>query len=65
MARAIYEYTKTVLVKVSFSPDLFCKELKKAIKMLLPHEVNELMIWLRQYVNNKPELYTFIADIKQ
>ena len=31
MARAMLEYTKTILKKVSFNSDLFCKELEKAI----------------------------------
>ena len=31
MARAMFEYTKTVLSKVSFDPTLFHKELQKAI----------------------------------
>jgi len=54
MARAMFEYSKTVLKKVSFSSDLFCKELEKALKRLLPHEISELTIWLRQYTSNKP-----------
>lgn len=56
MARAMYEYTKTVLKKVSFSTDLFCKELEKALTTLLPHEVKELTIWLKEFISNKPEL---------
>ena len=44
MARAMFEYTKTVLKKVSFNADLFCKELEKALSRLLPHEVKELSI---------------------
>ena len=32
MARAMFEYTKTILKKVSFNSDLFCKELKKGLK---------------------------------
>ena len=39
MARAMYEYTKTVLKKVSFNTDLFCRELEKALNRLLPYEV--------------------------
>ncbi len=31
MARAMYEYTKTVLEKVSFSAELFSRELQKAL----------------------------------
>lgn len=65
MARAIYEYTKTVLKKVSFNKELFCKELKKALKRLLPHEVNELSIWIKTFVSNKPELYVCLALIKK
>lgn len=65
MARAMYEYTKTVLKKVSFSSDLFCKELEKAMKRLLPHEIQELTIWLRQYISNKPDLQVCMYIVKQ
>ena len=65
MARAMYEYTKTVLKKVSFSSDLFCKELEKALKRLLPHEIKELTIWLKEYTHNKPDLYSCMAIINQ
>lgn len=65
MARAMYEYTKTVLRKVSFSSDLFCKELEKALKRLLPHEIEELAIWLREYTHNRPELYSCLAMISK
>lgn len=57
MARAMFEYSKTVLQKVSFNSDLFCKELEKAISRLLPYEVEELTIWLKQFTANKPELF--------
>ncbi|WP_196893827.1 hypothetical protein [Aureivirga marina] len=63
MARAMFEYTKTVLKKVSFSTELFCKELEKAMKRLLPYEVNELMIWLQEYTHNKPELSAVMINI--
>ena len=65
MARAMFEYTKTVLKKVSFNADLFCKELEKALKRLLPHEVNELTIWIKQYTSNKPELFVCLALIEK
>lgn len=39
------EYIKLILGKVSFSKDLFEKELKKAIQMLVPGEVEQLKIW--------------------
>ncbi len=65
MARAIFEYTKTVLKKVSFDVDLFCKELEKSIKRLLPYEIEELRIWLLKFTANKPELYVCLAVIKK
>ncbi len=65
MARAIFDYTKTVLKKVSFDTELFCKELEKAVKLLLPFEIEELRIWLLQFTANKPELYVCMAVIKK
>jgi len=56
MARAMFEYTQTILRKVSFDPILFCKELEKAIHILLPYEIDELRIWLHQFTFDKPEL---------
>lgn len=56
MARAMLEYTKTVLQKVSFDARLFSRELKKAIERLLPSELVELKHWLVQFVTDKPEL---------
>ena len=65
MARAIFDYTKTVLKKVSFDVDLFCKELEKAMKRLLPFEIEELRIWLLQYTVQKPELSPSLALIRK
>lgn len=59
----MFEYTKTVLKKVSFDVELFCKELEKALKRLLPYEINELTIWIKQYTSNRPELYACLAII--
>jgi hypothetical protein len=39
------EYTKTILQKVSFSPALFAKELKKSMKWLKNDEVSALQSW--------------------
>jgi hypothetical protein len=64
MARAMFEYTKNVLQKVSFNSELFCKELEKAMNRLLPYEVDELLIWLKQFTANKPELYVCMNLIK-
>lgn len=64
MARAIYDYTKTILKKVSFDTELFVKELKKAVKRLLPFEIEELRIWLLQFTINKPELYASLSVLR-
>ncbi|WP_298424525.1 hypothetical protein [uncultured Kordia sp.] len=56
MARAMFDYTKTILKKVSFEPSLFCRELEKALQRLLPHEVEELKIWIKSLVTKNPEL---------
>ncbi|HCX22033.1 MAG: hypothetical protein CMB80_20385 [Flammeovirgaceae bacterium] len=39
------EYFKTILSKVSFDRWLFEKELKKAIKSLVPDEIRTLRDW--------------------
>lgn len=64
MARAMLEYTKTVLKKVSFDANLFCKELKKAISRLLPQEVEELKQWLERFITDKPELRESLNYLK-
>lgn len=64
MPRAMLEYTKTVLRKVSFDAKLFCKELKKAVSRLLPHEIEELRVWLRQFTTDKPELKQSLMYLK-
>ncbi len=56
MARAMFEYTKTILDKVSFDAALFCKEVKKALQRLLPHEIEELKIWIVSLTQQNPEL---------
>lgn len=57
MPRMIYDYTKSVLERVSFDPILFTKELRKAIKNLLPYEIDQLKNWLLYYVSKEhPEL---------
>jgi hypothetical protein len=56
MARAMFEYTKTVLSKVSFDSTLFCKELQKALQRLLPYEIEELKIYIKSLILKNPEL---------
>lgn len=56
MTRPMISYTKKVLESVSFDPKLFYKELKKAIKVLLPYELEQLRDWLTSFTEQKPEL---------
>jgi DNA replication protein DnaD len=52
----MFDYTKSILERVSFDAKLFCKELEKAIKSLLPYEMEQLREWLLNFVIEKPEL---------
>ena len=61
MSRSVYNYTINVLKKVSFNPILFNKELKKASKRLLPYEYRELIIWVKKYSEQRPELQLVIG----
>ena len=63
MSRMIYDYTKSVLERVSFDPKLFCKELKKAVKNLLPYEIEQLKKWLQSFIIEKPELKQYIIIV--
>ena len=60
MPRMIYDYTKSVLERVSFDPILFTKELKKAVKNLLPYEIEQLKKWLQNFTSEKPELKQYL-----
>ena len=48
-------YVKTVLSKVSFDALLFEKELRKAIKVLIADEVNDLRQWCYARFGNQYE----------
>ena len=65
MARAMFDYTKAVLAKVSFDVNLFCKELKKALTRLLPHEIEELKIWVNGLIQKNPELNQCLIYLKE
>lgn len=64
MPRMIYDYTKSVLEKVSFDGKLFMKELKKAIRNLLPYELEHLKKWLVYFTSEKPELRQYISIVE-
>ena len=64
MARAMLDYTKTVLNKVSFDVTLFCKEVQKAVQRLLPHEIEELKQFILSLVHQNPELNKSLIYLK-
>ena len=64
MARAMFEYTKTVLKKVSFDVNLFCKELEKALQRLLPYEIEELKVFINSLIMQNPELNQCLIYLK-
>ena len=61
----MFEYTKTVLNKVSFDANLFCKELQKALQRLLPYEIEELKIYIKSLILQNPELDQCLILLKQ
>lgn len=64
MARAMFEYTKTILSKVSFDVNLFCKEVQKALQRLLPYEIEELKIFIESLVSQNPNLNQCLIYLK-
>ena len=60
----MFDYTKAVLKKVSFDVNLFCKELEKALTRLLPHEIEELKIWINGLLIQKPQLNQCLIYLK-
>jgi hypothetical protein len=52
--KAMLEYAKVILPKVSFSKELFRKELHKCINWVEPNQIHELYSWC--YENFK-EMY--------
>jgi DNA replication protein DnaD len=65
MSKAMFDYTKSILERVSFDPLLFCRELEKAIRLLLPYEMEELKKWLDSFIIEKPELKQCLLIVKK
>lgn len=65
MSKIMFDYTKSILERVSFDPILFCKELEKAIKSLLPYEMEQLREWLSNFIIEKPELKQCLLIVNQ
>ncbi|CAM3915805.1 hypothetical protein FLBR109950_08380 [Flavobacterium branchiophilum] len=51
-----FDFTRKILENVSFDPKLFCKELNKAVQLLLPYELEQLHEWVLKFTASKPEL---------
>ena len=64
MARAMFEYTKIVLDKVSFDANLFCKEVQKALQRLLPYEIEELKVFIKSIISQNPDLNACLIYLK-
>lgn len=60
----MFDYTKSILERVSFDPVLFYKELEKAIRTLLPYEMEQLQEWLLNFIVEKPELKECLLLVK-
>lgn len=65
MSKVMFDYTKSVLKRVSFHPILFCKELEKAMKNLLPYELEQLKEWLLDFTIEKPELKPYLVIVNR
>lgn len=63
MYRMIYDYTKSILERVSSDIKLFRRELKKAMGNLSPYEIDKLRNWLSYFTQNKPELQQCVIDV--
>ncbi|MGO4770351.1 hypothetical protein ACEN2I_01710 [Flavobacterium sp. W22_SRS_FK3] len=64
MSKMMFDYTKSILERVSFDPVLFYKELEKAIRTLLPYEMEQLQEWLLHFIVEKPELKECLLLVK-
>jgi hypothetical protein len=53
------EYAKTILPKVSFSKELFRKELNKCIHWVEPSQIQELYMWC---LENFKEMYPDVLN---
>jgi hypothetical protein len=57
------DYFKTVLAKVSFDQLLFEKELRKALKSLVPEEINALREWCyKRFAEHQPILNVCFSE---
>jgi DNA replication protein DnaD len=65
MSKVMFNYTTSVLESVSFDVSLFSKELEKAVRLLLPYEMESLREWLLNFIIEKPELQQCLFIVKK
>lgn len=63
MKKIQLEYCKFILEKVSFDPQLFHKELKKALRVLVETDARELINWVKARFQGEPMLQTIDLTI--
>ena len=59
----LYDYTKSSIVKVCKTKELFVKEVVKASKVLTPYERDNLINWLFFYTADKPEMQKWLYEV--
>lgn len=52
----MFEYSINILKNVSFDSALFSKELEKAMRTLLPYDVEQLIKWVNDFLIENPKL---------
>lgn len=62
MTNSMLDYSKLILEKVSFDSTLFEKELRKALRMLIPTDREELKSWVIRTFG--PQYQAFFANYK-
>ncbi len=62
--KTVLNYTKQILEKVSFSVELFSREVKKAFQNLTTEEFQELLIFIKELIVQKPQLEVCLQEIR-
>ena len=65
MGQMSYDYTKSSIVRVCSSKELFLKELVKASKVLLPYEQEKLINWLFFFTADKPDMQKWLYEVME
>ena len=63
MGQLNYDFTKSLIIKVSNNKELFIKEIMKSSKILLPHERDNLINWLFYFTADKLETQKWFYEL--